>query len=231
MLPVAMNRSRSYAKEMESLVCGGDLVIETIQKYGAELIPVDSEQCALFQCLMNGKKEEVQKLILTASGGPFFRKSREQLKNVSLHDVLQHPTWNMGRKITLDSATLFNKGLEIMEAARLFRRSADEIDVLIHPQSIVHSMVEYRDSSVIANLAVPDMRLPIQYALTYPDRIPSLTRALDLSAIRTLEFYPADPERFPAIRLAYEATWACWQPRSTRWRCRTVCSASAFPRW
>lgn len=189
----------------ESLVCGGSIVSDALKRYGAELVPIDSEQSALFQCLQNGRRDEVRKLILTASGGPFFRRSRDELKDVTVQDALKHPTWSMGRKITLDSATLFNKGLEIMEASRLFGFGPDRIGVLIHPQSIVHSMVEYRDSSVIANLAVPDMRLPIQYALTYPERIESPTPALNLAAAHGLEFYPADPERFRALKLAYEA--------------------------
>lgn len=189
----------------ESLVCGGSFVTRLAAECGAEFLPIDSEQSAVFQCLRGGRLEDVRQLILTASGGPFFRKSREELKNVSLEQVLSHPTWNMGKKITLDSATMFNKGLEIIEASRLFGFDADHIDVLIHPQSIVHSMVEFIDGSVIANMAVPDMRLPIQYALTYPERILSPARPLDLSACGSLSFFKADRERFPALRMAYEA--------------------------
>lgn len=205
LLAAIPNGKRIAIANKESLVCGGDLVRKALNQYGAELIPIDSEQSALFQCLQNGRRSEVRRLILTASGGPFFRKTREECKNVSLREALNHPTWNMGRKITLDSATLFNKGLEIIEASRLFGFGADQIGVLIHPQSIVHSMVEYCDGSVIANLAVPDMRLPIQYALTYPERIGSPVNALDLIASHDLEFFAADPGRFGALRLAYDA--------------------------
>ena len=189
----------------ESLVCGGALVDKALAAYGANLLPIDSEQSAIFQCLQNGKRDEVKRLILTASGGPFFRKTREELKTVSLADALNHPTWKMGRKITLDSATLMNKGLEIIEASRLFHFGAEKISVLIHPQSIVHSMVEYRDGTIMANLSKPDMRLPIQYALTYPERVESPCEPLKLDTAHPLEFYPADPERFRAIRMAYDA--------------------------
>ncbi len=189
----------------ESLVCGGALVDAALALYGAKLLPIDSEQSAIFQCLQNGSRDEVRRLILTASGGPFFRKTRAELKNVSLNDALNHPTWKMGRKITLDSATLMNKGLEIIEASRLFHFGADQISVLIHPQSIVHSMVEYRDGTIMANMSKPDMRLPIQYALTYPERTESPCEPLKLDLQHPLEFYPADLERFRAIRMAYDA--------------------------
>lgn len=205
LLAAIPNGKRIAIANKESLVCGGELVQSALRQYGATLLPIDSEQSALFQCLQNGRRTEVRRLILTASGGPFFRKSCEELERVTLDEVLKHPTWNMGRKITLDSATLFNKGLEVIEAARLFDFTTDQIGVLIHPQSIVHSMVEYCDSSIIANLAVPDMRLPIQYALTYPARVPSLTTPLDLAAAHDLEFYPADPKRFVALQLAFDA--------------------------
>ncbi len=188
----------------ESLVCGGALVDRALNESGAHLLPIDSEQSAIFQCLQNGRRDEVKRLILTASGGPFFRKSREELKNVSLADALNHPTWKMGRKITLDSATLFNKGLEIIEASRLFHFGAEQISVLIHPQSIVHSMVEYRDGTIMANLSKPDMRLPIQYALTYPERTASPCEPLKLDLAHPLEFYPVDLQRFRAIGMAYD---------------------------
>lgn len=188
----------------ESLVCGGALVDAALQRYGATLLPIDSEQNAIFQALQNGKRDEVKRLILTASGGPFFRKTREELKTVSLNEALNHPTWRMGKKITLDSATLMNKGLEIIEASRLFGFDADHISVLIHPQSIVHSMVEYIDGTVMANLSKPDMRLPIQYALTYPSRIESPCEPLKLDLAHPLEFYPAEPDRCKAIRMAYD---------------------------
>ena len=189
----------------ESLVCGGALVDAALKRSGAKLLPIDSEQSAIFQCLQNGSRGEVRRLILTASGGPFFRKSREELKTVSLTDALQHPTWKMGRKITLDSATLMNKGLEIIEASRLFGFGAAQISVLIHPQSIVHSMVEYCDGTIMANMSNPDMRLPIQYALTYPDRTYSPCKPLALDLAHPLEFYPVDPKRFRAVGMAYDA--------------------------
>ena len=189
----------------ESLVCGGALVDAALQRYGAELLPIDSEQSAIFQALQNGRRDEVKRLILTASGGPFFRKTRAELEAVSLDDALNHPTWRMGRKITLDSATLMNKGLEIIEASRLFHFGADRISVLIHPQSIVHSLVEYVDGTIMANMSKPDMRLPIQYALTYPERTASPCEPLKLDLTHPLEFYPADLDRFHAIRMAYDA--------------------------
>ncbi len=154
----------------ESIVCGKKLVDETKKRFGGEIIPVDSEQSAIFQCLQNGRANEVERLILTASGGPFWRLERAALEQVTLEQALAHPTWNMGKKITIDSATLFNKGLEVIEAAYLFDIPGEQIEVLIHPQSIVHSMVAYRDGTCMANMSRPDMRLPIQYAITYPAR-------------------------------------------------------------
>ena len=187
----------------ESLVCGGDLVREAQRQGGGELLPVDSEQSAIFQCLQNGRREEVEKLILTASGGPFFQRKREELKDITPAYAVKHPTWSMGRKISLDSATLMNKGLEVMEAARLFGFSGDEIDVLIHPQSLIHSMVAYRDGTVMANLSRADMRLPIQYAMTYPERVPSPARPLKLYEQPSLTFIRPDMDRFPALKMAY----------------------------
>ena len=188
----------------ESLVCGGDLVKEALQQGGGELLPVDSEQSAIFQCLQNGRRDEVEKLILTASGGPFFRKQREELRDITPAEAVKHPTWSMGRKISLDSATLMNKGLEVIEAARLFDFSGEKIEVLIHPQSVVHSMVEYRDGTVMANLSTADMRLPIQYAMTWPERAPSPAKPLKLWAQSDLSFYKPDMARFPALRMAYD---------------------------
>lgn len=205
LLAAIKHGKRIVIANKESLVCGGSLVDAALAFYGAELLPIDSEQSAIFQALQNGSRDEVKRLILTASGGPFFRKTREELQHVSLDDALRHPTWKMGRKITLDSATLMNKGLEIIEASRLFHFDAEHISVLIHPQSIVHSMVEYRDGTIMANLSKPDMRLPIQYALTYPERTESPCEPLKLDLNHPLEFYPADPERFHAIRMAYDA--------------------------
>lgn len=188
----------------ESLVCGGDLVKEALQQGGGELLPVDSEQSAIFQCLQNGRREEVEKLVLTASGGPFFRRSREELKSITPEQAVKHPTWSMGRKISLDSATLMNKGLEVMEAARLFDFSGERIEVLIHPQSVVHSMVEYRDGTVMANLSCADMRLPIQYAMTWPERAPSPALPLKLWEHPDLSFFKPDMARFPALKMAYD---------------------------
>ena len=188
----------------ESLVCGGDLVKEALRQGGGELLPVDSEQSAIFQCLQNGRRDEVEKLILTASGGPFFKRPREELKSITPEQAVKHPTWSMGRKISLDSATLMNKGLEVMEAARLFDFDGERIDVLIHPQSVVHSMVAYRDGTVMANLSNADMRLPIQYAMTWPERIPSPAQPLKLWEHPDLSFYRPDMDRFPALRMAYD---------------------------
>ena len=188
----------------ESLVCGGDLVKEALSHGGGELLPVDSEQSAIFQCLQNGRRDEVEKLILTASGGPFFQRPREELRNITPEQAVKHPTWSMGRKISLDSATLMNKGLEVMEAARLFDFSGERIDVLIHPQSLVHSMVAYRDGTIMANLSQADMRLPIQYAMTWPERIPSPARPLKLWEQSDLAFFKPDMARFPALRMAYD---------------------------
>ena len=189
----------------ESIVCAHELVEQAKQKGGGEIIPVDSEQSAIFQCLCAGEKREVRRLILTASGGPFRQFTKEQLDEVTPQMACHHPTWNMGRKITIDSASLFNKGLEIMEAAYLFGMDAERISVLVHPQSVVHSMVEYCDSAVIAQLSAPDMRLAIHYALTYPERHESGFGALDLTKLGMLTFEEPDTERFRAIPLAYRA--------------------------
>ena len=189
----------------ESVVCAGSLVRRAMAEGGGAILPVDSEQSAIFQSLASGRHEDVKRLILTASGGAFRETPADQLYSVTPEMAMKHPNWNMGRKITIDSATLFNKGLEVMEAAFLFNASPDEISVLIHPQSIVHSMVEYNDGSVIAQLSVPDMRLAIQYALTYPERIASPVSPLDLAKLSELTFFEPDPERFPALPMAYEA--------------------------
>ena len=189
----------------ESIVCGKSIVDQTLNIFGGEILPVDSEQSAIFQCLQNGRKQEVAKLILTASGGPFWQKKREELAQITPKQALAHPTWNMGKKITIDSATLFNKGLEVIEAAYLFDFSADQIDVVIHPQSIVHSMVTYRDGTCMANMSKPDMRLPIQYAITYPDRLNSSCTPLTLFSEKPLTFYDVDFKRFHSLRLAYDA--------------------------
>jgi len=192
----------------ESLVCGGDLVKEVLQAGGGELLPVDSEQSAIFQCLQNGRRDEVEKLILTASGGPFFRQPREELRSITPSEAVKHPTWSMGRKISLDSATLMNKGLEVMEASRLFDFPGEQIEVLIHPQSVVHSMVAYRDGTVMANLSNADMRLPIQYAMTWPERVPSPATPLHLWEHPDLSFFRPDMARFPALKMAYDCLQA-----------------------
>jgi 1-deoxy-D-xylulose-5-phosphate reductoisomerase len=188
----------------ESIVCGKQLVDETKKRFGGEIIPVDSEQSAIFQCLQNGRRDEVERLILTASGGPFWRLDRSALEQVTLEQALSHPTWNMGKKITIDSATLFNKGLEVIEAAYLFDLPGEQIEVLIHPQSIVHSMVTYRDGTCMANMSRPDMRLPIQYAITYPARNVSVCKPLLLQNEKPLEFFEPDLARFGALQLAYQ---------------------------
>ena len=189
----------------ETLVCAGELVMAETEKYHAEIIPVDSEHSAIFQCLMGcGDKKEVKRLILTCSGGPFFGKDKEELKTVTQADALKHPNWKMGAKITIDCATLMNKGLEVIEAMRLYRMPLEQVDVVIHRQSVVHSMVEFTDGAVMAQLGTPDMRLPIQLALTYPQRIPSPVEPLDLLTCGPLTFCKPDMENFPCLALAYE---------------------------
>ncbi len=189
----------------ESLVMTGEIIISEAKRSGAQILPVDSEHSAIWQCL-DGRAQEVARLILTASGGPFCHYSPAQLKEVTVEQALKHPSWRMGRKVTIDSATLMNKGLEVIEAHWLFGMPFDDIEVLIHPQSIIHSMVEFIDGSVKAQLSYPDMRLPIQYALSYPNRLlnPQLPR-LDWSSIRSLTFEPPDSDTFPCLRLAIEA--------------------------
>lgn len=192
----------------ETMVCAGELVTATAEQYGGEIIPVDSEHSALFQCLQcNRDRGEVKRLILTASGGPFFGKTRKELEEVTLADALKHPNWSMGAKITVDSATMMNKGLEIIEAMRLYRMSLEKISVVIHRESIIHSLVEYCDNAVLAQLGAPDMRLPIQYALTYPARAPGPAKPLDLLNCPNLTFAPPDEENFPCLALAKEAAY------------------------
>ena len=189
----------------ETLVCAGELVMAEAEKYHAEIIPVDSEHSAIFQCLMGcGDRKAIKRLILTCSGGPFFGKDKEELKTVTQADALKHPNWKMGAKITIDCATLMNKGLEVIEAMRLYRMPLEQVDVVIHRQSVVHSMVEFTDGAVMAQLGTPDMRLPIQLALTYPQRIPSPVEPLDLLSCGPLTFCKPDMENFPCLALAYE---------------------------
>lgn len=187
----------------ETLVCAGELVMAEADQYGVEIIPVDSEHSAIFQCLMGvGDSKEVKRLILTCSGGPFFGMSRQQLTAVTKADALKHPNWKMGAKITIDCATLMNKGLEVIEAMRLYRLPVEQVDVLIHRQSIVHSMVELVDGAVMAQMGTPDMRLPIQLALTYPQRTSCPVDGLDLTKCGALTFCEPDMENFPCLALA-----------------------------
>lgn len=189
----------------ETLVCAGELVMDEADKYGTEIIPVDSEHSAIFQCLMGtADRREIKKLILTCSGGPFFGMTREQLKSVTKADALKHPNWKMGPKITIDCATLMNKGLEVIEAMRLYRLPLEQVDVVIHRQSVVHSLVEFVDGAILAQLGVPDMRLPIQLALTYPERAVCPVEPLDLTACGNLNFFKPDLEAFPCLKLAME---------------------------
>lgn len=189
----------------ESIVCGHSVVNRVLSEFGGKILPVDSEQSAIFQCLAAGRRADVRSLILTASGGMFRSTPAEELANITPQMALRHPTWSMGGKITIDSSTLFNKGLELMEAGWLFDVEPDRIEILVHPQSVIHSMVEFEDGAVFAQMSPPDMRLAIQYALTYPRRISSQLPRLDLAALRSLTFEKPDCARFPAISLAYEA--------------------------
>ena len=189
----------------ETLVCAGELVMAEAKRCGAEIIPVDSEHSAIFQCLMGSRdRSEIKRIILTCSGGPFFGMEKEQLKSVTKEDVLRHPTWKMGPKITVDCATLMNKGLEVIEAMRLYDLPLEQVDVVIHRQSIVHSLVEFVDGAVMAQMGAPDMRLPIQLALTYPARTVCPVDPLDLTACGNLSFFKPDLETFPCLALARE---------------------------
>ncbi len=203
----AINAGRTLAlANKETLVAGGKRVMELADRKGAAILPVDSEHSAIFQCLQaRGDYGRIHKLILTASGGPFFGKSPAELADISPEDALRHPTWSMGKKVTIDSATMVNKGLEIMEAALLFGVEESDIEVVVHRQSIVHSLVEFCDGSVLAQLGAPDMRTPIQYALTWPEREPGLAKRLSLPETGRLDFAPPDEEAFPATRVAREA--------------------------
>jgi 1-deoxy-D-xylulose-5-phosphate reductoisomerase len=188
----------------ETLVMAGPLVMDLAKRRNAKILPVDSEHSAVYQALACGHRKEVRRIVLTASGGPFRRHTREQLARVTIEDALAHPTWRMGKKITVDSATMMNKALEIIEARWLFDLAPEQIDVVIHPQSVVHSFVEFVDGSVLAQLSPPDMKLPIQFALTWPERWPSPSAKLDWSTAWNLEFEPPDEDRFPALRLGHE---------------------------
>lgn len=192
----------------EPLVMAGRLLMEAARTHGAVILPIDSEHSAVFQALQSGRSEEVQRIILTGSGGPFRQTPAEDLKQVTVEQALNHPTWNMGPKITIDSATLMNKALEIIEAHWLFHTPVDRIEVLIHPESIVHSLVEFVDGSILAQLGPPDMCLPIQYALTYPQRYQGITQHLQLEQLGSLTFEAPDMEKFRALRLAYQVARA-----------------------
>lgn len=189
----------------ETLVMAGELIMSIVDNGESSLLPVDSEHSALHQCLRGAKKEEIHRLVLTASGGPFFDRSPEELEGVTVEEALNHPTWDMGPKITIDSATLMNKGLEVIEAYHLFGIQPDQISIVIHPQSVIHSMVEFVDGTVLAQMSITDMRSAILYALAYPDRWPSNLPRLDLVSLSALEFHPPDREKFPCISLAYQA--------------------------
>lgn len=188
----------------ECLVAAGELITAEARKQGKPLLPIDSEHNAIHQCLRGGRAEEVERIWLTASGGPFLHTPREQFASITVEQALNHPTWKMGQRITIDSATLMNKGFEVIEACRLFNLPAAKVKVIVHPQSTIHSMVEFIDGSLLAQISVTDMRLPILYALTYPERVSSDLR-FPVSDLRHLDFFPPDMEKFPCLRLAYEA--------------------------
>ena len=205
-LAAAEARKNIALANKETLVAGGELVMNKVKEYGVKLLPVDSEHSAIFQCLEGcPDRKYLKKLILTASGGPFFGKTRDELEKVTLSEALRHPNWSMGEKITIDSATMMNKGLEIIEARWLFDVPGENIDVVVHRQSIIHSLVEFTDNSVLAQLGNPDMRIPIQYALTYPERYPSLVKPLNLSELATLTFASPDYEAFECLKACKKA--------------------------
>ena len=188
----------------ESLVVSGALMVEAAERSGARLLPVDSEHSAIYQAMHTGRQEEVERIFLTASGGPFRTWTPEQMANATVEDAMRHPTWNMGPKITIDSATMMNKALEIVEAKWLFGIDPDRIEVVVHPESIIHSMVAFRDGSVVAQLGSPDMRTPIQYAMTYPRRLSGCSERVDFSRLDGMHFEPPDADRFPALRMGHD---------------------------
>jgi len=201
-LSALQSKKRVCIANKETLVSFGEIVMNTANKYGGEIIPIDSEHSAIHQCIWMGRGE-VEEIILTASGGPFRVSGINE--GITPEETLTHPVWKMGKKVTVDSATLMNKGLEVIEAVRLFQILPENISVVIHPQSIIHSLVRFRDGAILAQLSLPDMRLPIQYALTYPKRAPSLVKPLDLAKVHLLEFESPDKEKFPCLSLAYKA--------------------------
>jgi len=201
----AIKRGKRIAlANKETLVVAGEVVNNYCKEYGAEIIPVDSEHSAIFQCLVGENIDEVEKLIITASGGPFLNKDKSFCENATVNEALNHPNWKMGNKVTIDSATMMNKGLEVIEAHWLFGLSTEIIDVVIHPQSIIHSMVQFRDGSIKAQLGLPDMKLPIQYALTYPERLQNDFERTNIPEIGTLNFYEPDFEKFECLKLAFD---------------------------
>ncbi len=202
----AIRRGKQVAlANKETLVCAGELVMRLASEHGSQIIPIDSEHSALWQCLVGEHRETIERLILTASGGPFREMAAADFRHVTVEQALQHPNWNMGRKITIDSATLMNKGLEVIEAYWLFGVDVDRISVLIHPQSIIHSMVEFIDGSIKAQLGLPDMRVPIQYALSYPDRLANDLPRMDFKKYSQLTFFEPDLQKFRALKLAFDA--------------------------
>ncbi|MHB8854248.1 MAG: 1-deoxy-D-xylulose-5-phosphate reductoisomerase [Ignavibacteriaceae bacterium] len=202
----AIKRGKTIAlANKETLVVAGELITSLCEKYNSKLIPVDSEHSAIFQCLEGENKESVEKLIITASGGPFLNKNKNTFNEITIEEALNHPNWKMGNKITIDSATLMNKGLEVIEARWLFGMTKDKIDVVVHPQSIIHSMVQFTDGSIKAQLGLPDMKLPIQYALTYPERCKNNFERTNLPKIGFLSFFEPDLEKFECLNLAYSA--------------------------
>ena len=202
----AVKRGKRIAiANKETLVVAGELITKLCKEYNSEIIPVDSEHSAIYQCLVGENSEEIEKLILTASGGPFFKKQKKELSKVTVKEALAHPNWKMGDKITIDSASLMNKGLEVIEARWLFGLPKEKINVVVHPQSIIHSMVEFIDGSVKAQLGMPDMRLPIQYALSFPKRLKNDYPKTDFTAIKELTFFDPDLEKFQCLKLAYDA--------------------------
>lgn len=211
----------------EALVSAGEVFLRAIADAGATLLPVDSEHNAIFQSLADGNRDRLEKIVITASGGPFRTASLADMRDATPERALKHPVWSMGAKISIDSATLFNKGLEVIEAARIFALAPGEIEVLVHPQSVVHGMVCYRDGSVLAQLGAPDMRIPIAHTLAWPERIATASPRLDLAVVASLEFFPPDPERFPALRLAREAL-AAGQGASTVMNAANEVAVAAF---
>jgi 1-deoxy-D-xylulose-5-phosphate reductoisomerase len=202
----AIRKGRRIAlANKESLVAAGTLIMETLKKRGGEIVPIDSEHSAIFQCLLGAAGKEIEKILITASGGPFRKMAESDLRNVTVQDALKHPTWSMGPKITIDSATLMNKGLEVIEAHFLFNVPFEKIEVVVHPQSLVHSMVQFVDGSVLAHLGPPDMKIPIQYALTYPGKIPMPGPRLNFPELGNLYFEKPDLNKFPCLGLAFEA--------------------------